>query len=376
MTGAGRLALAGALGLSVDEAYTVVMARRPRLGYFDHPPLTYWLVALATRVLGGEAPTAVRLPFVLLFGGTTWLLFRLGRRLFGSPAGLIAAVLLNLALYFTVCAAGWVLPDGPLLVCLAAGTLSLTHALFGPEREATPYWAAFGACTGLALLAKYHGVFLLAGLAAFLALSPAHRPWLRRLGPWLAVGVAALVFTPVLVWNATHDWASLRFQGGRAGTLDEGHGIPFLDSVGGQALWMTPWIWLPLLLALLGALRRGPRDERRFLLACLAVGPIAVFTLLTALGVRGLAHWSAPGYFFALPLLADSVARRLDRGDRWTQLWLWGSAVASALLVVVLASHALTGWLGRRTPWLFARGDPTQDLIPWDAVASQLAAWG
>jgi len=375
-TALARLPLAAVLGLSVDEAYTVVMARRVSLGYFDHPPVTYWLAALAARLSGGEAAIAVRLPFVLLFTGTSLLLFRLGRRLFGASAGLIAAVLLNVALYFTVCTASWVLPDGPLLFFSAAATVCLAEAVFGSEDAARPYWMGFGALAGGALLAKYHGVFLLAGAFLFLLLAPAQRRWLRRPEPWLALGVSGLVFGPVLVWNATHGWASFLFQGGRAGTLDEGHGSPFLDSVGGQALWMSPWIWLPLVVVLLDALRQGARDERRFLLACLAVGPIAGFTLLTALGVRGLAHWQAPGYFFVLPLLADSVARRLAAGAPWTRRWLWGSAAATALLLAVLVSHALTGWLGRLTPWLFARGDPTQDLISWDAVPERLSAWG
>jgi hypothetical protein len=131
-----------------------------------------------------------------------------------------------------------------------------------------------------------------------------------------------------------------------------------------------------LLFVLFDALRRGPRDERRFLLAWLAAGPIVGFTLLTALGVRGLAHWQAPGYFFLVPLLGDAVARRIAGGRRWTSRWLGASAVASALLVAALAAQARTGWLDRLAPGLFARGDPTQDLISWDPVAAQLAAWG
>jgi len=376
LTALARLLLAVVIGLSVDEAYTVVMARHPALGYFDHPPLIYWLVALATGLAGGEAPLAVRLPFVLLFGGTTWLVFRLGRLLFGLAAGTVGAVLLNLVLFFTVCAAGWVLPDGPLLFAAAAATVCVAHAVFGPEPAARPFWLGFGVFTGVALLAKYHGIFLIGGVAAFLVVTPARRHWLRRPEPWLAAGLACLTFAPVLVWNATHGWVSFRFQGGRAGALDEGHGSPFFDSVGGQALWMTPWLWLPLLLVLFDALRRGPRDERRFLLACLAAGPILGFTLLTALGVRGLAHWQAPGYFFLVPLLGDAVARRIRRGERWTARWLWGSVVASVLLLVALAGQDRTGWLGRLAPRLFARGDPTQDLISWDPVAVQLRAWG
>ena len=185
-------------------------------------------------------------------------------------------------------------------------------------------WVGFGAFAGLALLAKYHAAFLIAGAALFLVTSPAHRGWLRRREPYVALGVAAVVFLPVLVWNAQHDWASLRFQGGRAVLLEGDRDTPFLGSLAGQAAWILPWLWLPLLYELARGLRRGPRDSPRWLLACLAVGPIAFFTLVAALGRRGLPHWQAPGYFMLLPLLGASIAERLERRDRWTRRWLLG----------------------------------------------------
>ena len=40
-----RLALAALLGLSVDESYSVAIARQFSLSYFDHPPLHLWLAA-------------------------------------------------------------------------------------------------------------------------------------------------------------------------------------------------------------------------------------------------------------------------------------------------------------------------------------------
>ena len=40
--------------------------------------------------------------------------------------------------------------------------------------------------------------------------------WLRSPYPYLAALIAIAVFSPVLIWNAQHDWASFRFQGVRA----------------------------------------------------------------------------------------------------------------------------------------------------------------
>ena len=143
----------------------------------------------------------------------------------------------------------------------------------------------------------------------------------------------------------------------------------------GQAAWTLPWIWAPLLLALAAALRAGPHESRRWLLACLGSGPILAFTLLSAFGIHGLPHWEAPGYFMALPLLGAWVAH--DRRTRSrTGPWLAACAMGFLLVVLGLATHARTGWLGRAAPSVFARGDPTHDLMDWTPVAQQVRAWG
>ena len=380
-----RLLLAVLVGLSVDESYAAVMGRHLSLSYFDHPPMAFWWAGLGARLAGRESAFLLRLPFILAFAATTGLMARLGAFLFGEKAGLRAAFLLNVSLFFSVAAGSWALPDGPLLLFSVAAAYCLARAAFAAPRSSstetatagavTGWWIGFGLFAGLALLSKYHGVFLLAGAALFLVTSPRQARQLRRPGPWLALLVAALVFTPVVAWNAGHGWASFRFQGGRAVPLTESGGTPFLDSLGGQAVWILPWIWLPLLVVLASALRAGPRDGRRWLLACLGVFPIVGFTLLTAFGVRGLPHWEAPGYFMLLPLLGAAFEPD-GRPRRWVATWLWGCAVGFAAVVVVLAAHARTGWLRTASPALFARGDPTDDLSDWTPVARQIGDWG
>src|SRR5579862_633733 len=368
-TGA-RLALGPYVGLSVDESYAVVMSRHLAPSYFDHPPILFWLPGIAARLFGGEDAFLVRLPFLILFMGTTWLLYRIGARLFGERAGLLTALLLNLVLFFSLNAATLILPDGPLLFFEAAAGLAAIEALSRPD-DLSPF-CLFGICAGLALLSKYHGVFLLAGVFAFLLTSPRHWGLLRRPGPYLALGIAILVFTPVLYWNATHAWASFRFQGGRAQPLDPENDTPFWGSLAGQAAWMLPWIWIPLLVVLVLALRKGPRDESRWLLACLGAGPIVFFTAVTLFGRRGLPHWQAPGYFWLLPLLGAAVSERLNGRAFWTRAWLLGSVVALPVLFLLVGAQARAGILGRRFPALLERGDPTIDLLSWRPVAREL----
>ena len=113
-----RLAFAGALGLGIDESFMVAAGCTLQLSYFDHPPLAWWMAWSATHLFGSDSAIVVRLPFILLFALTTWLMFRLTSRSFGVPAGLWSAVLFNTALVFGITTGSWVLPDGPLIAAL------------------------------------------------------------------------------------------------------------------------------------------------------------------------------------------------------------------------------------------------------------------
>src|SRR6185312_12456882 len=97
ITTALRLAFGAAIGLGVDESYMVSAGRALSLGYFDHPPASCWLSWGAAHLFGSEAPVIVRLPFILLFALTTWLMALLGEEVGGPRAGFFAALTLNLS---------------------------------------------------------------------------------------------------------------------------------------------------------------------------------------------------------------------------------------------------------------------------------------
>src|SRR6201986_4018638 len=88
------LGFGASLGLGVDESYMVASGRVLSLGYFDHPPASWWLSWGEAHLFGSEAPIFVRLPFIALFALSTWLMYRLG--------GFWAALLLNLSPVFGV----------------------------------------------------------------------------------------------------------------------------------------------------------------------------------------------------------------------------------------------------------------------------------
>ena len=57
---------------------------------------------------------------------------------------------------------------------------------------------------------------LLPAVLAFALVPDWRRRWLFSPYPWLAALIAVVVFSPVLIWNYQHDWASFRFQFVRA----------------------------------------------------------------------------------------------------------------------------------------------------------------
>jgi hypothetical protein len=127
-------------------------------------------------------------------------------------------------------------------------------------------------------------------------MSAAGRQQLRTPGPWLAAAIALACTTPVLWWNAQHDWVSLRFQSGRAANTTAWSIAPFLENVSGQALWLLPWMAIPMAIAMGMVVVRHRTDERGWFFACLALLPVGLFTVATLGGARGLPHWQAPGW--------------------------------------------------------------------------------
>ena len=369
-----RLAFAAALGLGVDESYMVASGRTLSLGYFDHPPASWWLAWAASHVAGNEAPIVVRLPFIALFALSTWLMTRLGAAIAGERAGLWAAVLLNLSPVFGVTTGTWVLPDGPLDCALLGAALCLVHALPARGRAALVWWAGAGLCAGLALFAKYSGALTLAGAFAYLLTSRDHRRWLAHPHPYLAALLAALVFSPVIVWNATHHWASFAFQGERAAAGTRFHPFGPLVVLGGEALFVLPWIWAPMMALFVIALRRGPAAWRSWLLACLAAPPILAFALIAAWSSqRVLFHWAAPGYLMLFPLLGAAVATRLS--NPWVRRALRDTAVFVVLTVAIVGTQARFDWLHPAIARV-ARQDPDLEAIDWTSLRTGLAARG
>ncbi|HTD62178.1 MAG TPA: glycosyltransferase family 39 protein [Gemmatimonadaceae bacterium] len=335
-TTAARIALALTVGLGVDESYAASVAHPIALSYFDHPPLHFWIAAAAELHRGASplADLAVRSPFIALFAVTTWLMSLVTTRVFDARAGMYAALALNVSPVFSVSTGGWVLPDGPLMCAWLAATYCVLRV-----DDSACWWIGAGVAAGLALLSKYHGVLLMGGIFIYLLVAARH--WLARPWPYVAALIALAMFTPVIVWNAEHQWISFAFQLGRNTEAHAPRLLALAENIGGQVALVTPWVWIPLIVSAWHARRSSP------LCAILGIIPIALFTLASLGGNPGQPHWPAPGYLMLFPFLGHAASKYPLRARNW--LVVSGFILASVVTAVAVLQ-------------------PVEDLIDWRGI--------
>lgn len=334
---AGSLALhvlmAGALALAPQEAYYWQYARHLDLSYFDHPPLAAWTIRAATELFG-HGERAIRLA-AAAHGALFALFFYLaGRRLFGARVAALAVVA---GVVTPVLSLGQAIitPDAPLLSGWAAALYFTVRAL---DEERGRWLLAAGAAVGWAALGKYTGWLLAPQILLVLLLDARGRRLLAGPWPWLGLLLAVALFSPVLLWNARHGWASFGFQFGQRGAAMK----PFSPAmvgrfVGLQAVALTPVLFAALLAALAVAARRW-REAPLRICAIFSVPALALFLAASPfMWVKG--NWPAPAWPAAL--LAAAALALEQRRARLTAAALGVAAAGTAYLHLAMFFPAL-----------------------------------
>ncbi len=239
-------------GLFRDEFYYIACSKRLAFGYVDQPPLAMVLLAVQ-RTLFGDSLLALRL-LPALAGALTVLVVGLLARELGG--GRFAQTLAMTAVGIEFLGVFHVFSMNcfdVLIWATAAYVLALIVKGSRPQ-----LWLLLGALLGLGLQNKISVLWLGAGLAVALA-ATSERRWLSTRWPWLAGGLAMLVFAPHLVWQIRLDWPTLEFI--RNATGEKMVEVATLDFVRGQLLMFSPSVvplWLGGLVYLLVARQARP----------------------------------------------------------------------------------------------------------------------
>lgn len=350
-------ALDAGLNLSIDEAQYFLWSLEPAWGYFSKPPMIAWTIGAATFICGDSEP-CIRLPALLLFATTAWIIAALTTRLYDTLTGMWAGI--AFATLFLASFYSWVMTTDSLL--LFFWSLSLLLFLRAVESDRWRDWIALAVTVGLGLLSKYSmGLFL---GCALLVLWIDHRPRLASSKPWAAALLASTFLVPNLAWNLTHEFATLRHTA-EISQLDRDLVNPgsLAAFVAAQFGVMGPLLFAALLRA--SADRTTWQTDARFrLLAMFAFPVLALFVLLSLLS-RAHANWAAPTYVSATAL---TVVWLLRNGR---QRWLFAALALNLVLAATLYYwHRLAPSIGIE---LRKGTDPFHPVRGWDAAGRELA---
>ncbi|WP_186001754.1 glycosyltransferase family 39 protein [Corallococcus sp. Z5C101001] len=314
-----RLAYAARVELAPQEAYYWQYTRHLDWSYLDHPPMCAWWMALSVRLLG-DSQVALRLPAILSSAALSWVLYSLGKRLYSPAVGMLTAVAANATVLFGL-GAVVMTPDVPLVLFWAAALRVLCELVLpdgrGPGRFGWR-WYLLGALCGGGLLSKYTAALLPLQVLATALVMPRGRAALRTPHPYAACVLMLAVFSPVLIWNQAHGWASFAFQTtGRARTVDGFHGYLVGRYLGLQAVAVGPLLYVALLLTAGVLVRQAWRgDVRARLLGVASVPGLAAFTLVSPLHWVKM-NWVAPAYLgLMVAAAAGAWALRQHRAVR------------------------------------------------------------
>ena len=270
-----RVIYAGVIELRTDEAYYWTWSKESVLSFLDHPPMIAWFIRFGTAIFG-DTNFGVRFAGVLAMLVTQLLLADIVRRVTHDIRAVILAVLMPEAAVYYGLLMGKIAPDVALIPFAVAMVWALVRLV---ESDDARWWLAAGVFAGLALLSKFTAVMLVPAVLAFMLLPDWRRRWLTSPYPWAAALIAVLIFSPVLIWNVQHDWASFRFQFVRAAATHELSLRTVGDFFGLQFFLVGP-ILLPVVLSAVAltawrAARR--RDAVAILLSVSVIVPFGYF---------------------------------------------------------------------------------------------------
>jgi len=327
-----------------DEAFSIWLSSQPlgqvvAGGADTHPPL-YPFALYVWLHLAGSTPLAVRALSALIGTLTVPVVFVLGRRAFGRPVGLLAALLAAVSPVLVYYAQETRMYG--LVTLLAAAPVYWAARILEGERPRGA-WLAYFLATLAAAYTHYYAFFVVLAenlVAILILLRHRRRPTLAR---WLAVQAGlALAYVP---------WIALQtgFLSGKASTRFEEWDLSTAGRIAGETLaafggglavpaavaWAIGILYLLALVAGLPALLRQRRPAPWLIVAYLVlplvlawvVNPImpffyARYLLLIAPAFYLLAAWGA-----------------LAWGHLWRPL-----AIASALLLVVAGAYGLRAY--------------------------------
>lgn len=346
-----RLFFAATVELGNDEVYYRIFGLFPDWSYFDHPPLTAWLITLTTLGADVAPEVCVRLGSVIIGTLNTYIIYRIAGQ---GRVGFAAALLYTGSLYASVILGTFILPDTPLSLFWLLSLWVFIRIL--PSREPSNLMLLAGVLVGLAMLSKYTGAYLWGAAGLYILIY--NRWWLTQWRLWAAIAISIVMLAPVIYWNVQNDWVSFTFHTARVTSGSAIKWLYFGRELMGSVMYNNPINFVLAVCAVIAFLKGKFVSANGKLLLIFSLPMIALF-LVVSLTRETLPHWAAPAYF-ALMLLTAEWLRSL----RWAY-------ISVALIAVVLVggyfqiNYGVIDMGGRKEGVEIGRGDFTLDTYGW-----------
>jgi len=346
------------INLYADEAYYWGWAQHFDFGYYSKPPMVAWTI-MATTALFGDGEIGVKIGSLFLYIITAMTLYLLGRELYDEKTGFFA--LLTFTTLPAVSLSSMIIStDAVFLLFWALSLLFFVRAI---RTDAWRWWLLLGVSGGFGLLSKYTMLLFMVSALLYLGLSAPYRRHLKNARLYAAMAVAALVYSPNLLWNISNHFASFLHTRDNA-HLESSlfHFDKLAEFLGGQLAVFGPVLFV--VLVMLFVRYRGLASDERFKMLAWFVIPF--FTLITTISFLSRAHanWAAPVYIAGTLIVVGTLVAQ--QRMRLLKIGI-GVNIAMALLFYHFhaVAHVLNIELTRKT-------DPQKRILGWDRLGEEV----
>jgi 4-amino-4-deoxy-L-arabinose transferase-like glycosyltransferase len=346
---------ASLVDLRTDEAYYWTWSKENVLSFLDHPPMVAWFVRFGTAIFGDTnfgarfAGLVAMLAAQLLLADLVWRVTR------DLRIAVVAVLMMEASLYYGLLMTK-IAPDVPLVLFVTALAWALVRLAESGDGR---WWLAAGIFAGLAALSKFTVALLIPAVLAFMWVPNWRGRWLRSPYPWTAAALGLLLFSPVVIWNMQHDWASFRFQAVRAAASHPWSLRTFGEFLGLQ-FGLVGFVLLPVVLTgvVLTAWRGFRRGEAVAILLSTAVLVPFVYFLWKSLSLRVGDTW--PTFIWPFGFAAAAINLSMLQKEGWSasfiamsHRWVRIAIVSGIAFVVAVCFYYLAmpfNFIGRTDP--------------------------
>jgi hypothetical protein len=223
------------------------------------------------------------------------------------------------------------------------------------------YWLLLGSSIGLGLLTKYTMAFFYPCAFLFLLFFEENRRILKIKSPYISFLISLIVFSPVILWNANHDWITVKHTAGQA-HLVEGLQISlksFFEFLGSQLGVITPLLFI-LIAVSIWKFRKTIEGAFLFWFSI----PVIVFFLFKSIQAKVQANWALPGYISGIISFSAFYLKNFHSKGKVIKILI----TIALILSVIVTSVALYPSIINLPP----KKNPASRLYGWKELGAEV----